>query len=84
MGRSYELSLANKFFDYIHAGLPVIFTEFVEYKTINTEFNIGVMIEKTDVQQLVRVILNFENNFKMGISIYQCPLAFCSKMANRL
>ena len=64
MGRSYELSLANKFFDYIHAGLPVIFTEFVEYKTINTEFNIGVMIEKTDVQQLVRVILNFENNFK--------------------
>lgn len=64
IGRSYELSLANKFFDYIHAGLPIIFTEFIEYKTINTEFNIGVMIAKTDVQQLVKAILNFGNNFE--------------------
>ncbi len=64
MGRSYELSLANKFFDYIHALTPVIFTEFIEYKTINTEFNIGVMIEKTDVEQLVEAVLSFENNFE--------------------
>ena len=64
MGRSYELSLANKFFDYIHALTPVIFTEFIEYKTINTEFNIGVMIEKTDMEQLVEAVLSFENNFE--------------------
>lgn len=63
MGRSYELSLANKFFDYIHAGLPIIFTEFVEYKNINAAFNVGVMIEKTDVRQLVQAVLSFENNF---------------------
>ncbi len=64
MGRSYEFSLANKFFDYIHALTPVIFTAFIEYKTINEQFKIGVMISKTDVQQLVDAVLSFENHFE--------------------
>lgn len=39
---SYFYSLSNKFFDYIHAGLPVITNNFPEYRKINEIFEVAV------------------------------------------
>ena len=42
-GLSYRYSLANKFFDYVHAGIPQICIHFPEYKLLMNEFQVGVL-----------------------------------------
>jgi glycosyltransferase involved in cell wall biosynthesis len=55
-GLSYQFSLANKFLDYIQAGVPQICTQFVEYQRLNDEYEVAVLIEKTDIRLLVEAI----------------------------
>jgi glycosyltransferase involved in cell wall biosynthesis len=55
-GMSYRYSLANKFLDYIQSELPQIFTQFPEYQRINEQYNIGISIEKTDLQLLLSAL----------------------------
>lgn len=40
---SYYYSLSNKFFDYIHAGIPSLSNDFPEYKKINDTFEVAVL-----------------------------------------
>jgi glycosyltransferase involved in cell wall biosynthesis len=42
--QSYYYSLANKFFDYIHAGIPQITIDFPEYRFINEEYKVAELI----------------------------------------
>ncbi|QQS28221.1 MAG: glycosyltransferase [Sphingobacteriales bacterium] len=44
-GESYYYSLANRFFDYFHAGVPQLCVNFPEYKRINDEFEVAVILE---------------------------------------
>ncbi|MGB8192011.1 MAG: glycosyltransferase, partial [Chitinophagaceae bacterium] len=44
-GLNNYLSLNNKFFDYIHAELPQVAMNFPEFRKINNEFEVGVLIE---------------------------------------
>ncbi len=41
-GLSYQYSLANKFFDYMHAGIPQLCADFIEYRQINQKYNIAL------------------------------------------
>ena len=41
--RSYYLSLSNKFFNYIHAGIPQICADFPEYREINNRWEVAVL-----------------------------------------
>jgi glycosyltransferase involved in cell wall biosynthesis len=41
---SYRHSLANKFFDYVHAGIPQVFMEFPEYHRKYQQFRVGAPI----------------------------------------
>jgi len=43
-GLSYYYSLANKTFDYIHAGLPAIHPQFPEYERLNVQYNIAHLV----------------------------------------
>ncbi|MCH8329931.1 MAG: glycosyltransferase, partial [Bacteroidetes bacterium] len=43
-GRSNYYSLSNRFFDYMHAGVPQLCMDFPEYKQINDEFEIAWLI----------------------------------------
>jgi glycosyltransferase involved in cell wall biosynthesis len=43
-GMNQYHSLSNRFFDYIMAGVPQVCVNYPEYKTINDEHNIAVMI----------------------------------------
>ena len=47
-GMSYYYSLANKFFDYMHAGVPQICMNFPEYQRINDRHRIAILIESFD------------------------------------
>jgi glycosyltransferase involved in cell wall biosynthesis len=51
-GLSYYYSLANKFFDYMHAGIPQITINFPEYTLINERFRIAVLTE-LKVEQII-------------------------------
>jgi glycosyltransferase involved in cell wall biosynthesis len=42
-GLSYYYSLANKFFDYIHAGVPQLVIDFPEYRQLNEKYKVGLL-----------------------------------------
>jgi glycosyltransferase involved in cell wall biosynthesis len=45
-GDSNYYSLANRFFDYIHAGLPQLCVDFPVYKEINETYKVAVLIHE--------------------------------------
>ena len=44
LGLSYYYSLANKFFDYVHAGIPQVLIDFPEYRALNDEFDVAELV----------------------------------------
>ncbi|MDO7854178.1 glycosyltransferase [Hymenobacter convexus] len=44
IGLSYYYSLANKFFDYVHAGIPQVLIDFPEYRALNDEFDVAELV----------------------------------------
>jgi glycosyltransferase involved in cell wall biosynthesis len=59
-GLSYQYSLANKFFDYIQAGIPQICSDFIEYETLNKEYNIAVLSKPNidSIKNSLHLLLN--------------------------
>ena len=57
-GLNQYYSLANRFFDYIMAGIPQICVNYPEYKILNDEFDIAVMLDNIDVETLTNAIDN--------------------------
>lgn len=55
---SYYLSLANKYFDYIHAELPILSMNFPEYRMLNDAHRTSVLIDDLDIQNIKQEILN--------------------------
>jgi len=59
---NYYYSLANKFFDYMHAEVPQISMNFPEYKRINQEYEVAVLVDslnpKALAQQLNQLLEN--------------------------
>ena len=51
-GMNQYHSLSNRFFDYIMAGVPQICVNYPEYKTINDQYNIALMIDDTDAETI--------------------------------
>lgn len=65
-GVSYRLSLANRFFDYMHSGVPQIAIDFPEYRRINDQFEVAVLVEDLAIDNLVQAInsiLENRNNY---------------------
>jgi glycosyltransferase involved in cell wall biosynthesis len=79
-GLSYRYSLANKFLDYIQSEVPQICTQFPEYQRLNEQYNVGILIEKTDVQLLVSALNRFLNDEEF----YQKIKENCRKAAVEL
>lgn len=44
MGLSYYYSLANKFFDYLHAGVPQVVIDFPEYRALNDQYDVADLV----------------------------------------
>lgn len=51
-GKSNYLSMANRFFDYMHAAVPQLCVSFPEYKKVNEKFRISVLIENTNEETI--------------------------------
>ena len=62
IGLNQYYSLANKFFDYVQNGLPQISMNFPEYKRINDEFEIAVLIDDLQPLNIAKEINNLLND----------------------
>ncbi|CAN5628324.1 glycosyltransferase [soil metagenome] len=51
-GLNQYYSLSNRFFDYIMAGIPQVCVNYPEYKAINDQYNVALMIDDTDEQTI--------------------------------
>lgn len=58
---NYYYSLANKFFDYIQAEIPQVCMNFPEYKTLNKENEVAVLVKNLEKQSLVNAIKTIED-----------------------
>lgn len=52
------LALPNKFFDYIHAGLPQINVNYPEYKKLNDQYNVAVLLDDLSPENIAKKINN--------------------------
>ncbi|CAF3882786.1 unnamed protein product [Rotaria sp. Silwood1] len=63
-GMNQYYSLANRFFDYAMAGIPQICVDYPEYKVINNEYNIALLIDgvqsKTIATGINEMLINKE------------------------
>ncbi len=54
--KSYYFSLANKFFDYMHADVPSVNMDFPEYRDIIAKYNVGILISVLDKHEIANKI----------------------------
>jgi len=57
-GLNQFLALPNKFFDYIHATLPQVTVDYPEYKKLNAQFEVAVLIETLEPKRIAEAINN--------------------------
>lgn len=55
-GMSYRYSLSNKFFDYIMAGIPQLCTGFDEYRRINDQYEVALLLDDLEPGTLLGAI----------------------------
>ena len=56
IGLNQYYSLANKFFDYMHAGIPQVTMNFPEYKRINDQFEVAILIDDLNPDSISKAI----------------------------
>lgn len=61
-GMSNYYSLANRFFDYIHAGIPQVAMNYPAYREINNSCPVAVLIDAPDIQQVAAALDSLLNN----------------------
>jgi glycosyltransferase involved in cell wall biosynthesis len=52
IAHSNKMSLANRFFDYMHAGVPQLCVKYPEYERINGEFEIAHLIDEPTPEKI--------------------------------
>jgi glycosyltransferase involved in cell wall biosynthesis len=52
-GLNQYYSLANRFFDYIQAGIPQLCIQYPEYEAINSQYEIALMVENIEPESLL-------------------------------
>jgi glycosyltransferase involved in cell wall biosynthesis len=53
---NYELSLPNKLFDYIHAGVPVLASNLKEVAQVINEYQVGIVLDEFSPKNIAKAI----------------------------
>jgi glycosyltransferase involved in cell wall biosynthesis len=61
-GLNQYQSLANRFFDYIMAGVPQVCVDYPQYKAINDKYDIACLIPNTEADTIAEALNNLLNN----------------------
>ena len=70
-GLNQYYSLSNRFFDYIMAGIPQVCVGYPEYKAINDEHEIALLIDETDEQTIANSINRLINDTTLHKQLQQ-------------
>lgn len=79
--RSNYLSLANRFFDYMHFGVPQIAPDYPEYKTINEKYSIAKLIQQPTIEAIAAAINGVLENESTYNPMHQNAIA-CAQVYN--
>lgn len=79
-GKSNYYSLANRFFDYIHAYIPQICVDYPVYREINETHRIAMLVPNTDEQTLADAL----NNLLVQAVVYETLRGNCIRAAQVL
>lgn len=60
--KNYYFSLANKFFEYIHCGIPSINMNFPVYRSINTKYETSILLDSLKEDEIKKAIFKLYNN----------------------
>ena len=74
-GLNNYLSLNNKFFDYIHACLPQVAMDFPEFRKINEQYEVALLVPELDEQ----LIANAINTLLADKSVHEKLKANCER-----
>lgn len=74
-GLNQYFSLANKFFDYIHQGLPQVTMDFPEYRKINDQFEVAILIKELTGEKITDALNELLNNEVLYSRLQQNCLA---------
>jgi glycosyltransferase involved in cell wall biosynthesis len=61
-GKNYYLVLPNKIFEYCHAGIPVIASDFPEVRRFVNEYKFGELVDPENKQEVINKIRFLINN----------------------
>lgn len=64
-GKSNYFSLANRFFDYIQAGIPQLAVNYPVYREINNSCAIAVLIDEPGIREVVDALDQLLNNTEL-------------------
>ncbi len=59
---SYYYSLANKFFDYIQHGVPSVNMDFPEYRALNAQYRVAILLDQLSVEDIITVVNKLKND----------------------
>ena len=74
-GLNQYYSLANKFFDFIHAEIPQVTMRFPEYEKINDEYKVALLINEPDPSTIANAINTLLTDEKLYNVLQQNCLA---------
>jgi len=84
---SYELTLPNKLFEYVHAGLPVVGTNLPVIRTFIDDYGVGVTVrpgDGADLAEKVQALLDPETNAVFRARVRQAALGLSWSAERRL
>jgi len=61
-GLSYYYSLPNKFFDYVQAGIPQLTMNFPEYRALNAQHEVALLLDELSADSIVAAIRELQEN----------------------
>lgn len=70
-GLSYYYSLANKFFDYVQAGIPLITMNFPEYQALNDEIEVAILLDQLQAEDLASTVNKLLNDNNLYHTLQQ-------------
>lgn len=70
-GLNQYYSLSNRFFDYIMAGIPQVCVGYPEYRAINNEHQIALLIDDVEVQTIANALNKLINDTNLFNQIQQ-------------